>query len=167
MFMDKPATQNPAEAFASIISMMLEMIRGRGWRGLFDLPTIWLVSRKLRRMAEEFTALFAAFKAGTLPLRAPAPQAVPQEWQPAPAQPPATPRPAARPAAPRRRRPRPQPAPAKPARAGVRARTRAVPQPSSPNPHPHRPARVRAIDPQENSGFAALPLHVHFVTITY
>src|ERR1700677_5134212 len=109
-------TQDLREAFTSIISMILGLLRAQGWRGLIHLPTLWLVARELRRMGEEFAALLAAFRAGTLPLPAPAPPIAPQPLQAAPAPPPAMPSPAAPQAAPRHRRPRPQPAPAKPAR---------------------------------------------------
>ena len=123
-------TQDLREAFSSIITMILGLLRARGLRGLLQLPTLWLVSRELRRMAAEFLILLDAFRAGTLP-PAPAPWIdEPQASQAAPAQPPATPRVRARAAA--CRRTRSEPAPAKPARAGVRART--VPRPSAPIP---------------------------------
>src|ERR1700678_3636134 len=111
--------QDLREAVASIISMILGLLRAQGWRGLLHLPTLWLVSRELRRMGDQFCALLDAFRAGTLPVYV-APAPLPQDPPSAPA--------AARPTharvagartTPRRR----QPAPAKPARA---ARTRAV-----------------------------------------
>ena len=64
-------TQDLREAFASIISMMLGLLRAQGLRGLLMLPTLWLVSREIRRIGERFTALLDAFRAGTLPLPAP------------------------------------------------------------------------------------------------
>src|ERR1700677_3467016 len=127
-------TQDLREAFASIIPMILGLLRAHGWRGLLHLPTLWLVSRELRRMGDQFCALLDAFRAGTLP-PAPAPWTYdePQESQAAPAEPAATPRVRARVAAPRRPS---QPAPAKPARAGS-TRTRAVPRQFTPTPLPY------------------------------
>src|ERR1700722_9886511 len=118
---------------AGIISMMLVILRAHGWRGLIHLPTLWLVSREIRRIGEQFAALMAAFKAGTLP--------------PVPAQIPTTPRlpacPDARPIHARAtgartapcRRPS-QSAPAQPAR---RQLARPYPCPA-PDPQ-HRPGR--------------------------
>src|SRR5271156_921850 len=138
-------TQDLREAFASIISMILGLLRAHGLRGLLPLPTLWMVAREIRRIGEELVALYDAFKAGTLPpVPAPAPWPAPQQPQAAPTQPPATPRASARPAALRVRRPRPQPVPAKPARAGVRARTRTVRRRSTPDPFPAPPGIVRA-----------------------
>src|ERR1700678_1367718 len=140
-------TQDLREAFASIIPMILGLLRAHGWRGLLHLPTLWLVSRELRPVGAPFCALLDAFRAGTLP-PAPAPwnDDEPQESQAAPAQPAATPRVRARPAVTRGRRTRSVPAPAlaKPARASVRART--VPHPSAPTPF----VIVRATEPQKN-----------------
>ena len=113
---DTPATQpqDLREAFASLISMMLGLLRAHGLRGLIHLPTLWLAAREIRRMGEQFVAQLDAFRAGTLP-PVPAPQPAPQPRQAAPTQPPATPRASARPAAPRHRRSRPsQPAPRSP-----------------------------------------------------
>src|SRR5580658_4989316 len=97
---DIPATrtQDLREAFASIISMMLGLLRAHGLRGLIHLPTLWLVSREMRRIAAAFTELFAAWQSGLIP---PAPAPAPQPLQAAPAQPAASARPADRPAAPR------------------------------------------------------------------
>ena len=140
--MKQTRTQDLREAFSSIISMILGLLRAQGWRGLLHLPTLWLVSRELRRMGAEFCALLDAFRAGTLP-PAPAPWTYdePQESQAAPAEPAATPRVRARVAAPRRPS---QPAPAKPARAGS-TRTRAVPRPANPQSDPRiaRPSSRR------------------------
>jgi hypothetical protein len=105
-------TQDLREAFTSIITMMLGLLRAHGLRGLLMLPTFWLVSRELRRLADEFCNLFAAFQAGTLP-------------PVAPAQPPASPRlRAARPnhARAARARPTPRRRPSQPARVAVVAR---------------------------------------------
>src|ERR1700677_3612558 len=93
-------TQDLREAFASIIPMILGLLRAQGSRGLLHLPTLWLLSRELRRMGEQFNALLAAFRAGPLPPAAPC--VAPPLEQAAPAQPR---HPAARPANPRDRRP--------------------------------------------------------------
>ena len=65
-----------SEAFAGLIAMIIAMIpgllRARGLRGLLELPTHLRLALELRRMAEEFVALFAAFQAGTLPPLPPA-----------------------------------------------------------------------------------------------
>jgi hypothetical protein len=115
-------TQDLREAVASIISMMLGVLRAQGWRGLLHLPEIVIVVFLLRSIAKRFAALMDAYAAGTLPVAIPVP--APQERQPAHAR--ATPRVASRPTSARRRHPR------RPARAGVRART--VPRPSAPIP---------------------------------
>jgi hypothetical protein len=146
-------TQDLREAFSSIITMMLGLLRAQGLRGLLQLPTLWLVSREMRRLADAFCELFAAFQAGTLPPAAPVP--APQPRQSAPARAPAP----ARPAAARHRRPRPQAA-----RTAVRARPRAAPRRSTPTPLPCPLALVRAPDPQKNPVFRALPSHAQFVT---
>src|SRR5580704_14963063 len=78
MFNQPRTTQNLAEAVTSLISMILVMIRARGLRGLLDLPVYWRLYRELRAMAESFTALFDAFKAGTLPPAPPRP--APEPW---------------------------------------------------------------------------------------
>src|ERR1700722_18973038 len=101
--------QGLREVVASIISMMLGLLRAHGLRGLIHLPTLWLVAREIRRIGERFAELFAALEAGTLHLPPPEPPIVPQQFQAARAQPSAS----ARPAAPRRRRPRTQSAPTK------------------------------------------------------
>src|SRR5580704_14178602 len=99
MFNRRP--QHLSEAVAGLIStivgMMLGLLRARGLRGLLELPTLFRFVRDLRRLAEEFSTLFAAFKAGTRTPVAPAPEPAPQEWQPAPARATRTPRVAARP----------------------------------------------------------------------
>ena len=74
--------QDLAEAFNSIISMMLATLRARGLRGLFELPKTILLAIYLRRLGREFTALLAAFNAGTLPLPATKPVPVPADPQP-------------------------------------------------------------------------------------
>jgi len=79
-------TQDLGEAFNSIISMMLAMLRARGLRGLLDLPNMIISAIYLRRLGREFAALVASFKAGTPPPVAPASAPWPQ-LQAAPAQP--------------------------------------------------------------------------------
>jgi hypothetical protein len=129
--------QDLREAVASLVSMLLGLLRAHGLRGLIHLPAIWLLSRQLRRMAEEFCELFAAWKAGTLPpVPAPTPWPDLQPLQAAPAQPVTTPRPAARPAARSPRRRPSQTAPAISARpqlayAGVHARPYSTPNPQN------------------------------------
>jgi len=153
-------TQDLREAFTSIISMILGLLRAQGLRGLIHLPALWLLSRQLRRMAEEFCQLFDAWKAGTLPpIPAPAPWPTPQPRPAAPTQPRATPRVRARAAAPRRR-------PSQPAPAGARARTRAVPRPSTPNPLPAPLGIVLATASQKRPVLAALPSLAHFVAVS-
>src|ERR1700728_2070570 len=67
---DKSPTQpqDLREAFASIISMMLGLLRAQGWRGLLRLPAIVLVVFLLRSISKRFAALMVAPAAGTLPL---------------------------------------------------------------------------------------------------
>src|ERR1700722_8901289 len=110
-------TQDLREAFASIISMMLGVLRAQGLRGLRHLPEIILVVFLLRSIGKRFAALMDAHAAGTLPVAIPV--AAPPERRPTHAR--AMPRAASRPTSSRRRHP-PQPAPAKPARAGVSVR---------------------------------------------
>jgi hypothetical protein len=125
--------QDLKEAFASIVSMMLGLLRAHGVRGLVHLPEVWLATREIKRIAEAFTELFAAWSAGRLDAT-PAPATSPQAGQAAHPQPAATPRVAARRVAPRHRRPHAQPAPAKPARARfAHAGSTRVP---APRPHP-------------------------------
>ena len=103
MFMkDATAPQPPlSERFASIISMMLGMLRAQGLRSLLHLPALWLAAREIRRFGDALGALIAAFEAGTLPpVPAPAPWTAPQPWPAAPAQPAAAPRLAAPPGSP-------------------------------------------------------------------
>src|SRR5579863_10145812 len=66
--MNDKSIQRLTEAFASIISMMLGMLRAQGWRGLLNLPELWLAARYIRRLGQEFAALMADFKAGLLVL---------------------------------------------------------------------------------------------------
>src|ERR1700728_5211674 len=77
---DKSPTQpqDLREAFASIISMMLGLLRAQGWRGLLHLPEIVLVVFLLRSISKRFAALMEAHAAGTLPL--PAPGTAPPQW---------------------------------------------------------------------------------------
>ena len=129
--------QDLREAFASIIPMILGLLRAHGVRGLIHLPMLWMISRELRRIAREFTDMFAAWQSGTLsPPATPAPLPAPQQ-RPAPsAQPVAMPRVPARPASRSPRRRSSQPAPAKPARAGLFERSYPTPNPQNrPGPH--------------------------------
>jgi hypothetical protein len=162
-------TQPLSERFASIITVMLGMIRAQGLRSLLHLPALWLAAREIRRFGEAFGALIAAFEAGTLPPAPPArplaPMAAPQDQQATCAQPaPARPRtrsPGAARAVPAPRRPC-----SEPARARVRTRPRAVPRPALSMPLPAPLAVVRAAGPQKNPVGAALPSHVRFITIS-
>ena len=43
-------TQDLREAFASIISMMLGLLRAHGVRGLIHLPALWLAAAQIRRI---------------------------------------------------------------------------------------------------------------------
>ena len=121
--------RNPplSERFASIITMMLGMIRAQGLRSLLHLPTLWLAMREIRRFGEALGALIAAFEAGTLPPPPPAPdQSWPMQQSPRPA---AKPCPAVRARAPARG-PRPRRASAAIARIPRRSpRLPAVTQP--------------------------------------
>src|SRR5580658_4041707 len=109
--------QDLREAFTSIITMMLGLLRAQGLRGLLQFPQIVLVVFLLRAIAKRFTALMDAHAAGTLP---PAPPYVaPPLRHPALAQPRHR---SVRGASSRQPRQRTQPGPAKPARAGVRVR---------------------------------------------
>jgi hypothetical protein len=97
--MNENSIQRLTEAFASIISMMLGMIRAQGWRSLLNLPELWLTARYLRRLGQEFATLMADFKSGllVLPPLAPVPCAAPPEQEVAYAPSPETPCLAARP----------------------------------------------------------------------
>ena len=119
--MDDKRFQHLAEAFNSIISMMLSMLRARGWRGLLDLPQAFLAAIYLRRLAREFTALLASIDLSALPPPAPAAQVPPAQ--------PAAPAPAAR--------TRPRPAACRGARRARQASS-AHPIPAAPNPSPGR-----------------------------
>jgi hypothetical protein len=167
-----PRTTNPQdlrEAFTSIISMILGLLRAHGLRGLLHLRTMWLFSRQLRRLAEEFCDLFAAFQAGTLPPSALASTPTPEPWpasqdrQPAPAQTAATPCRSARPATPRHNCSS-QPAPAQPARDIVRERTRRAWRRSAPDRLPAPLGLVRATASQKRPVLATLSSHAQFVT---
>src|SRR5580704_872490 len=100
-------TQDLREAVASIITMMLGLLRAQGWRGLLHLPEIVLVVFLLRSISKRFAALMEAHAAGTLPLAPPPPQ-----WPAMYSEAAATPRVRALTTASlgRPRRPRPQPA---------------------------------------------------------
>jgi hypothetical protein len=105
--MNDKSIQRLTEAFASIISMMLGMIRAQGWRSLLNLPELWLTARYLRRLGQEFAALMADFKSGllVLPPLVPVPCADAPEQEVAYAASPETPRLATRPASRDRQRP--------------------------------------------------------------
>src|SRR5580700_10107400 len=66
-------TQDLREAVASIISMMLGLLRAQGWRGLLHFPEIVLVVFLLRSIGKRFAALMDAHAAGTLLPATPAP----------------------------------------------------------------------------------------------
>src|SRR5580704_19519384 len=72
-----------SERFASIMQMMLGILRAHGWRCLLHLPTYWLAMRAIRELFEALGALAAAFEAGTLPPVPPAPVLAPLEPLPA------------------------------------------------------------------------------------
>jgi hypothetical protein len=68
--MNNPSPTHPQdlrEAFASIITMILGLLRAHGLRGLRHVPALWLAAREIRRGGEEFVALLDAFRAGALP----------------------------------------------------------------------------------------------------
>src|ERR1700721_1047258 len=69
--MNHTRTQDLREAFTSIISMMLGILRAQGLRGLRHLPEIILVVFLLRSIGKRFAALMDAHAAGTLPLTPP------------------------------------------------------------------------------------------------
>ena len=50
-----PHTQDLREAVASIISMMLGLLRAQGWRGLLHLPEIVLVVFLLRSIGKRIS----------------------------------------------------------------------------------------------------------------
>jgi hypothetical protein len=101
--MNTPRHPPLSERFASIMQMMLGILRAHGWRCLLHLPTYWLAMRTIRELFEALGALAAAFEAGTLPPIPPAPELALLE--PLPARP-ASARPRTRSAAqPRTRRP--------------------------------------------------------------
>ena len=110
----RTTTQDLREAFASIISMILGLLRAHGVRGLVHLPEVWLAMREMKRIAEAFCELFAAWSAAT-----PAPRIAPQQVQAAPGH--SMPRVRVRGAVSRRRRARVEPVAA---RAGGFARPR-------------------------------------------
>src|SRR3984957_15868712 len=101
---DKPPThtQDLREAVASIISMMLGLLRAQGWRGLLRLPEIAMGVFLLRGIGKRFGALLGAHAPAPRPL-APASPAPPE--LPGAAGHPRSARPSARAVAPRRRRP--------------------------------------------------------------
>src|SRR5580704_11283256 len=126
MFNRRP--QDLAEAVAGIVSMIIEMmlglLRARGLRGLLELPAHFRLALELRRMAKDFADLFAAFKAGTLPVPPAAPEPAAQVWPAEPAQSPVTPRVAMRPDPANRHR-QPAARPSAPAEAAGADRPRA------------------------------------------
>jgi hypothetical protein len=161
----KPLREAVAGIVSMIIEMMLGLIRARGLRGLLELPTHLRLALELHRMGEAFAALFAAFKAGTLPPVPTAPE--PDSW-PAPhaasARPAAEPRRAVRARAPvRAARPRRAPAPiAWIPRAFRRMPVAIAPPCALPAPL----AVVRATPLRKNPDLAALAWHVQIVTIS-
>ena len=150
-------TQDLREAFASIISMMLGLLRAQGWRGLLHLPEIVMVVFLLRSISKRFIALMDAHAAGTRQL--PTPDAAAPQWPAAYSRAAATPRVRAPRSASGRRRP------SLPARA-VSMRVHAPSRRSAPTPLPRPHVLVRAPDPPKNSVFPASPLHAYFVTIS-
>ena len=157
--------QDLAEAVTSLISMtielMLGLIRARGLAALRELPTHLRLALELRRFGQEFAALLAAFRAGTLPPPPPAPASRPVPASPRPS---ATPRASvrartpARAARPRRARPAIAPIPRPPRRTPAAiAPPRALATPFAVFPAPV---------PRKNPLQAILPSHVHFVTIS-
>src|SRR5580698_3566768 len=57
--MTNPRYQHLADAFNSIISMMLASLRAHGWRVLLDLPNIIVATIYLRRLGKQFAAFIA------------------------------------------------------------------------------------------------------------
>jgi hypothetical protein len=193
--MNNGRRQDPVEAFASIISMMLRTIRARGWRSLKELPAILLEVMYWRRMGEAFAALVADFRAGTLAAPAPAPEPEPEPEPvpvPVPALAPWTAPPerealSAQPPAPLRPAPRPNPTacdrrrravhPAVPAVAAgtdrpcaerapaMRVCARAVPRVRALIPLPERLAGVAAVI-SKKIAWPSVDCRVQFVTIT-
>ena len=106
---DRPSTQTQdlREAFTSIISMMLGLLRAQGWRGLLHLPEIVMVVFLLRSISKRFAALIAACPAGTLLPATPAPGTAAPQWPAVSSRAAATLRVRAHQAAPHRRRPQP------------------------------------------------------------
>jgi hypothetical protein len=180
--MNDSRTQPQAEAFASIIKMMLAMIRARGLRSLTDLPMLLLAALylrrlDLRRLGKQFAALMADFKAGKLPPAPPAPLTAPQGQQAARAEPLGTPRVAARPEPGNHRRQRPAVHPAVPAEAAGPRRARppdcvhpatvppdACGRPAA-RPVPVALAVIHRIGLRKNRVFIGVPLHADIVTI--
>src|SRR5258708_21687550 len=64
--------QHLADAFNSIISMMLAEIRARGLRSLINLPQMIIAAIYLRRLGKQFAALIASIDLSALPLPPPA-----------------------------------------------------------------------------------------------
>ena len=168
--MNDTSTQPLAEAFASIIEVMLASIRARGVRCLIHLPMIIFFTLRMRRLIKELTALLAAFRAGTLPLDTPRPTE--QDRSAAHAQPAEMPAsaPAARPATARRasrtRQPQPgrTPAPEPTLTPLGHISPRAWPTPA----HAHPLAAVHVATPTQipKKRFCRAGLScVHFVTI--
>ena len=141
-----------------IISMSLGILRARGLRGLLDLPAYWRLYRELRLFSEQFAALYAAFKAGTLPPVPPEPE-YEYEYEPWPAEQAASARPAATPRrAGRARAPARAPIPAARPRL-ARPTIARIPRPPWSAPAPIAPPRalpnplpvVRATGPPKKS----------------
>jgi len=122
--MPEHRVQHLADAFNSIISMMLAALRARGLRGLLDLPNMIITAIYLRRLGREFAALVASLASIDL-------SALPTQVAAAPVQPVSTPGAQPRPLA---RRPR--------ARSGARRAHR----PASAHPVAVQPARHPAFN---------------------
>ena len=150
--------QDLREAFASIISMMLGLLRAQGLRGLVYLPEVWLATRAMKRIAEEFCALFAAWAGGFA--STPAPQ--PRQAAPAPSRPATSRRPhIAPPRAHACRTAQPPEWRARGRRAYMRHRDHAPPRRSRDRSRCSG-RRIR----KKNSVLAALSWHADFVTIS-
>ncbi len=126
--MNTPRHQPLSERFASIMQMMLGILRAHGWRCLLHLPTYWLAMRTIRELFEALGALAAAFEAGTLPPIPPAPELAPLE-----------------------------PLPPRPASASARPRTRTAARPRAKRPPTPQP-RLRRSHARVRPAAAILPL---------
>jgi hypothetical protein len=149
--MNAPRTLPLSERFASIMQMMLGILRAHGWRALFILPDLIRARRMMRELFGELIALAKAFEAGTLPPIPPAPEPAPctepEDCCDESAQPAAPPRPAAQPRPAPRARPRPATPPAAEAAPDRPRAAICAPPPSPPParaPHPYAVLRLPA-----------------------